>query len=143
MYKIEKLEKTEIERNGWGGRNWTQVDTKIKFEGIKRKLKFNGWAFRKLSAEETREISLGAILTGEEPNIVKTTDIRKIDIIVNKEKALMEAIAKTILDENRHHLSIVEWTCQKTGEKLKIRPEDFKDLLDMKLSDIIAKIETE
>jgi rRNA pseudouridine-1189 N-methylase Emg1 (Nep1/Mra1 family) len=94
-----------------------------------------------LTSEETRDISLGAILTGEEPTIIKTTDIRKIDVIVNKEKALMEAIAKTILDENRHHLTIIEWSCQKTGEKLRIRPDDFKDLLDMKLSDILSKIE--
>jgi len=141
MYKIEKLEKTESEKNGWGGRSWTHTETKIKFEGIKRKLKFNGWAFRKLTTEESRNISLGSILTGEEPLIVKTTDIRKIDIVVNKEKALMEVISKTLLDENRHHLSIIDWTCQKTGEKFRIKPEDFKDLLDMKLSDILAKIE--
>jgi len=53
----------------------------------------------------------------------------------------MEVISKTLLDENRHHLSIIDWTCQKTGEKFRIKPEDFKDLLDMKLSDILAKIE--
>jgi hypothetical protein len=141
MYKIEKLEKTETEKNGWGGRSWKHTETTIKFEGIKRKLKFNGWAFRKLTTEELRNISLGAILTGEEPTIVKTTDIRKIDMVANKEKSLMEVIAKTILDENRHHLSIIEWSCQKTGEKMRIKPEDFKDLLDMKLSDILAKIE--
>ena len=140
MYKIEKLEKTETEKNGWG-RSWTHKETTIKFEGIKRKLKFNGWAFRKLTPEETREISLGLILSGEEPDIVKTTDIRKIDMVVNKERALMEVIAKTIIDENRHHLSIIDWGCQKTGEKMRIKPEDFKDLLDMKLSDILEKIE--
>jgi len=141
MYKIEKLEKTETEKNGWGGRSWKHAETTIKFEGIKRKLKFNGWAFRKLTTEELRNISLGAVLTGEEPTIVKTTDIRKIDMVANKEKSLMEVIAKTILDENRHHLTIIEWSCQKTGEKMRIKPEDFKDLLDMKLSDILTKIE--
>lgn len=141
MYKIEKLEKIETEKNTWSGKSWTHSETKIKFEGIKRKLKFNVWAFRKLTPEESRNILLGAILTGEEPTIVKTTDIRKIDMVANKEKSLMEVIAKTILDENRHHLTIIEWSCQKTGEKMRIKPEDFKDLLDMKLSDIIAKIE--
>jgi hypothetical protein len=54
----------------------------------------------------------------------------------------MEVIAKTILDENRHHLTIIEWSCQKTGEKMRINPDDFKDLLNMKLSDILEKIET-
>jgi hypothetical protein len=141
MYKIEKLNKVETEVTGWNGNKWTRREESIKFEGIKRKLKFNGCAFRKLTPEETREISLGSILNGEEPVIVKTTDIRKIDMVVNKERALMEVIAKTIIDENRHHLSIIDWTCQKTGEKMRIKPEDFKDLLDMKLSDILDKIE--
>lgn len=54
----------------------------------------------------------------------------------------MEIIAKTLLDENRHHLSIIEWSCQKTGEKMRIVPDDFKEILDMKLSDILAKFET-
>lgn len=142
MYKIEKLTKVETEVSGWGGNKWIRKDESIKFEGINRKLKFNGWAFRKLTPEESRNISLGSILNGEEPAIVKTADIRKIDIVVNKEKALMEAISKTILDENRHHLSIIDWTCQKTGDKLRINPGDFKELLEMKLSDILAKIET-
>lgn len=142
MYKIEKLDKVETEVNGWGGNKWVRKDESIKFEGINRKLKFNGWAFRKLTAEETRDISLGSILNGEEPAIIKTASIRKIDMVVNKEKALMEVIAKTLIDENRHHLSIVDWSCQKTGEKLRINPDDFKELLDMKLSDILAKIET-
>ena len=125
MYKIEKLEKIETEKKGWGGNTWKHVETTVKFVGIKRKLKFNGWAFRKLTANELRDISLGSILHNEEPNIVKTTDIRKIDMIVNKEKALMEVIAKTLLDENRHHLTVVEWSCQKTGDKLRLKPEDF------------------
>lgn len=142
MYKIEKLEKVETERASWGGRNYKHVETSIKFVGINRKLKFNGWAFRKLTSEENRDISLGSILTGEEPKIVKTTSIRKIDMAVNKERTLMEIIAKTLLDENRHHLTIIEWSCQKTGEKMRIRPDDFKEILDMKLSDILEKIET-
>jgi hypothetical protein len=141
MYKIEKLDKVETEVSGWGGNKWIRREESIKFEGINRKLKFNGWAFRKLTPEETRDISLGSILTGEEPDIVKTTAIRKIDMSVNKEKTLMEVIAKTLLDENRHHLTIIEWSCQKTGEKLRIKPDDFKDILDMKLSDILDKIE--
>lgn len=141
MYKIEKLEKTESVRSGWGGKCWTHTEATLKFEGINRKLKFNGWAFRKLTPEETREISLGSILNGEEPVIIKTTAIRKIDMVVNKEKSLMEVISKTIIDVNRHHLSIIDWSCQKTGEKMRINPDDFKELLDMKLSDILALIE--
>jgi hypothetical protein len=142
MYKIEKLDRVESEINGWNGNKWIKKDDRVKFEGINRKLKFNGWAFRKLTPEEAREISLGSLLNGEEPEIIKTDSIRKIDMVVNKEKALMEVIAKTLIDENRHHLSIIDWSCQKTGEKLRINPDDFKEILDMKLSDILKKIET-
>ena len=141
MYKIERLVKIDHQRKSFSGQVYTVSDKSIKFVGLNRRLKFNGWCFRKLTAEESREISLGSILSGEEPNIIKSSKLRKIDIIINKEKALMEVLSKTILDTNRHHLSIVEWTCQKTGEKLRIVPEDFTELLDMKLSDILAKIE--
>jgi len=141
MYKIEKLERVENEATGWSGNKWTIKKDSVKFEGINRRLKFNGWDFRKLTSEEIREISLGNILDGEEPKILKTTNIRKIDMVKNKEKVLMEIISKTILDSNRHHLSIIDWSCQKTGEKMKINPEDFKELLQMKLSDILENIE--
>jgi hypothetical protein len=149
MYKIEKLEKKEISRGGGGGggSNFgysglrTYHDHNIKFVGLKRKLKFNQWNFRKLTAEELREVSLGQILSNEEPNIVKSSDIRKIDLIENKEKMLMAIISRTILDVNRHHLSIVDWSCQKTGEKYRIKPEDFNKILDMKLSEILEILE--
>lgn len=141
MYKIEKLDTTETEVTNWGGKKSILKQTHIKFEGISRKLKFNGWGFRKLTPEETREISLSSLLSGTEPKIVKTSAIRKIELVVNKEKALMEVIARTLLDENRHFLSVIDWSCQKTGEKLRIRPDDFTDLLDMKLSDILLKID--
>lgn len=140
MYKIEKLEKKEISRKGFSGTQ-TYFEYNIKFVGLKRKLKFNQWNFRKLTAEELREVSLGQILSNEEPNIVKSSDIRKIDLIENKEKVLMTIISRTILDVNRHHLSIVDWSCQKTGEKYRIRPEDFTRILDMKLSEILQIIE--
>lgn len=141
MYKIEKLECVETERLGWNNIKYTHREYNIKFEGVSRKLKFNGWSFRKLTPEESREISLNTILHNEAPKIVKTSDIRKIDLVPNKNKSLMEVISKTLLDVNRHHLSIVDWSCQKTGEKLRINPDDFKELLDMKLSDILKLIE--
>lgn len=141
MYKIEKLKRTEKELNGFNGRKWIQKEDKIKFEGLPRFLKFNGWSFRKLTPSEAREISLGSLLNGDEPNIVKTSNIRGIDMALNKEKTLMESLSKTILDVNRHHLSIIDWTCQKTADKLRIKPEDFNDLLNMTLGEILEKIE--
>jgi hypothetical protein len=141
MYKIEKLKCIETERVGWGGKKFIHTEKTIKFEGLSRKLKFNGYSFRKLTPEENREISLNSILNNEFPKIVKTSDIRAIEFVPNKNKTLMEVISKTILDSNRHHLSIVDWSCQKTGEKLRIKKDDFNDLLEMKLSDILTLIE--
>jgi hypothetical protein len=141
MYKIQNLKRTEVVLTGFNGRKWIHREDQIKFEGISRFFKFNGWGFRKLTSSEAREISLGSLLNGEEPNIVKTTNIRGIDVSSNKHKTLMESLSKTILDVNRHHLSIIDWTCQKTAEKLRLKPEDFEDLLNMTLGEILEKIE--
>ena len=141
MYKIQSLKSVEFESSGFNGRKFIRVENTIKFEGFNRYLKFNGWSFRKLTPGESREISLSSILNGEEPNIIKTKDIRGIDLSLNKYKSLMEIISKTILDSNRHHLSIIDWSCKKTGDKLKIIPEDFNELLNMTLSEILEKLE--
>jgi hypothetical protein len=141
LYKIEKLESVSIERYNWNNVKYTYTEKTIKLEGIKRRLKFNGWFFRKLTPEESREISLNSVLNGEEPNIIKTNDIRKFDLTFNKEKLLMQIISKTILDVNRHHLSIVDWSCEKTGSSSKIKKDDFNDILNMTLKDILEKIE--
>jgi len=140
MYKIQSLKSVEFDVNGFNNK-YTRVEKSIKFEGFNRYLKFNGWSFRKLTPGESREISLSSILNGEEPNIIKTKDIRGIDLSLNKYKSLMEIISKTILDNNKHHLSIIDWSCKKTGDKLKIIPEDFNELLNMTLSEILEKLE--
>jgi hypothetical protein len=141
MYKIQSLKSVEFDVNSFNNTKYTRVEKSIKFEGFNRYLKFNGWSFRKLTPGESREISLSSILNGEEPNIIKTKDIRGIDLSLNKYKSLMEIISKTILDSNRHHLSIIDWSCKKTGDKLKIIPEDFNELLNMTLSEILEKLE--
>ena len=53
MYRVENLENVKIEM---ADRRWTSAQKSIKFEGVSRKLKFNGWNFRKLTSEESREI---------------------------------------------------------------------------------------
>lgn len=141
MYKIQSLKSVEFEVKGFNNNKYTRVENSIKFEGINRYFKFNGYSFRKLTPGESREISLSSILNNEEPNIIKTKDIRGIDFSLNKEKVLMETISKTILDKNRHHLSIIDWSCQKIGDKLKIKPDDFNELLNMTLSEILEKLE--
>lgn len=142
MYQIEELKSTSITRTGWNNQSYTHTEQAIKFVGIPRTLKFSPWRFRKLTDQEAREISLNSVLNGEEPAVVKSKDIRKIELVSNKEFELMNVLSKSIIDPNRHHLSIVDWACQKSSINLGIKPEDYEALLNMSLKDILDKIET-
>jgi hypothetical protein len=138
MYKV--TEKSIETGDSYGG---FARDTFIRLLGVNRKLKFNPWKFRTLSAEEARDISLKSILDDKEPEIITTTKFRKIDVSANKDKELVEALCLSILDKNRHHLSIIDWACEKTGKKLGINKEDYKEILNLKLSDIIKILDNE
>jgi hypothetical protein len=142
MYQIEELKVKSEQKMGWNKQPYTHVEKSIKFVGIPRTLKFSPWRFRKLTAQEAREISLNSVLHGEEPVIVKSKDIRKIELVANKELELMSALSKSIIDPNRHHLSITDWACQKSGQNLGITSDDYTYLLNMSLKDILEKIET-
>lgn len=142
MYKIEKLEDISTTRTGFNGQKYNCSEKSIKFEGIKRKLKFSSWRFRCLTPQETREISLLSLLDNQNPNIIKSSDIKKIDLVVNKDLELMKIIAKSIIDENRHHLNIVEWACAKSSGTYNLTEEDFSSLLKMNLGEILEKIKT-
>jgi hypothetical protein len=54
----------------------------------------------------------------------------------------MSALSKSIIDPNRHYLSIIDWACQKSGTNLSITPDDYNTLLNMSLKDILNIIET-
>jgi len=140
LYKIEDLKEVEHERVTWSKQKYKFTEKTIKFEGIKRYLKFSGWYFRKLTPEESREISLNTVLNNEGPDIITTKDIRKIDMAPNKEKLLMDILSKSILDNSRHHLSVVGWGCEKIGTKIGVKESDFEDILNMSLRDILDKI---
>ena len=142
MYQIEELKVKSSQRMNWNKTTYTHTEHSIKFVGITRSLKFSSWRFRKLTPHEAREISLNSVLHGEEPTIVKSKDIRKIELISNKEFELMSMISKSIIDPNRHHLSITEWACQKSGSNLGITTDDYTTLLNMTLKDILNLIET-
>lgn len=142
MYQIDELITKSSQKIGWNKQPYTHVDNSIKFVGITRSLKFSSWRFRKLTPHEAREISLNSVLHGEEPVIVKSKDIRKLDLVSNKELELMSMLSKSIIDTNRHHLSILDWACQKSGSYLKITPDDYEILLNMPLKDILKIIET-
>lgn len=138
MYKIESKEL--LERNQ-GSRKRT--DNYIKLTGVKRKLRFSSRRFRLLTPDERREISLKSILDGEEPEIITTTNLRKIDMVTDKNKELIKILSKSILDENRHHLSILEWAFRKSGFGMGITNEDYAPLLGLTLSEIIQIIDNE
>ena len=142
MYQIEQLVTKSYQKMGWNKQPFTHTEQTIKFVGIPRTLKFSYWRFRKLSPQEAREIFLNSVLHGEEPVIVKSKDIRKIELIANKELELMSMLSKSIIDPNRHHLSIIDWACQKSGANLGITSDDYSALLNMSLKDILEKIET-
>lgn len=142
MYQIEELKSVSSQKMGWNKQPYTHTEKSIKFVGIPRTLKFSPWRFRKLSSQEAREISLNSVLHGEEPVIVKSKDIRKIELVANKELELMSVLSKSIIDPNRHHLSIIDWACQKSGTNLGITSDDYSTLLNMSLKDILEKIET-
>jgi hypothetical protein len=126
---------------GWGT---SQVDDDsnrwVKFVGIGRKMKVNGWNFRKLNPDESREISLSHILDGEEVKIITSSDKRNIELVENKDDVLLKILAKSILDPHRHNLSIIDWGCSKHGDKLSLDSSDFEPYLNMSLSDILEKI---
>jgi len=142
MYRIEKLFSVSSQVPGWNGAMHTRTEEHVKFEGVKRKLKFSPWHFRKLSAGEARELSLSELLNGEAAPIIRSQNIKKIDMVDNKDQVLMEVIARSIVDPNRHHLSITEWGCEKVATKMSLVKEDFEYLMDKPLREILRLIET-
>lgn len=138
-YQIELLEEVPRIRKGISS-SIKYSEKMIKFVGISRKLKFNSWSFRKLSPQESREISLTKLFGEGEVDIIKTK-VRKIDLATNKERVLLEILLQSISDRNRHILSVVDWACQKVGTKWAVKPEDFTELMQKSLGDIINKID--
>jgi hypothetical protein len=141
MYRIEKLHSVSTQRTGWNNTAFTHTEEQIKFEGVSRKLKFNTWTFRQLNSEESREISLNTLLHDEEAPVIKSQNIKKIDLMSNKDTVLMEILSKSIIDPNRHHLTIPEWACEKVASKLSLVVADFDYLMDMSLREVLELLE--
>jgi hypothetical protein len=142
MYKIESLKEVTTQKLGWNKQTYNHTEKTIKLEGIPRSMKFKSWVFRKLTPEESREISLNKILHDEDAKVVTDSKTRKIDLVINKNLELMKNLSKSIIDENRHHLSILDWSCYKTGSMMGIVKEDYNELMNMSLKDILELIET-
>lgn len=140
IYKIESLNTTTTESTGYGGVKHIYHSHFVKFEGTQRKLKFSNWCFRPLTIGEARELTLNKVLKDEDFEVIDMKKYRKIDLIKNKDEELLKVISKSILDTNRHHLSIIEWGCKISN--LNINKEDYDYLLNLSLKDILEKIET-
>ena len=139
-YKIERLDNVDRPSN-WGHSTYVHKEQKIKLQGVKRTLKFNSWCFRKMSVQELRDSNLNEILNNESLKVISSPISRKFDYLENQEQALVESLCFSILDKNRHKLSIVDWTCEKLGNKLGLKPDDFSKLLEMPLKDILKYVE--
>jgi hypothetical protein len=142
MYKIEKLIEKSEQKTSWNNSTYIYKEQKIKFVGINRTLKFNSWGFRNLTPTEAREISLNKILHNQDAEVMTTSDIRKIELCSNKNLELMKVLSRSIIDPNRHHLSIIEWACVKVGDKLRLESSDYDSIMNMSLKDILSSIET-
>jgi hypothetical protein len=142
MYKIESLKEVVTAKMGWNKQPYNHTERTIKLEGLPRSMKFNSWVFRKLTPEESREINLNKILHNEDAKVITDSKTRKIDLVINKNLELMKNLSRSIVDENRHHLSILDWACYKTGSTMGIVKEDYNDLMNMSLKNILELIET-
>jgi len=143
MYRIEEITVKSTPRTSYNGTILSpNVEHFIKLEGVKRKLKFNGWTFRKLTTAEAREMALGQLLFDEETGVITTNDVRKIDLVKNKNLELVRLVSKSILDPNRHGLKILDWGIQQVSKKTEVTSDDYEDLLNMSLKDILELIET-
>lgn len=120
-----EIETAIIEVGQWRSR------VKIKFVGNKQKIYFSEYSFRKLTTAELREEKLCDFFEEEEDKPQP----------VDKNIILMDLLCRSIIDHNRHHLSIVEWGVKQLSKK-RVNVEDYSELLQMKLEDIIALLES-
>lgn len=112
----------------WGGAD-------IRLEGYNRWLMWSNWNFRKLSLQESRDLALSQIFDKEENFSVEFK--RKFELKSDKDIVLIETLAKSILDKNRHELGVIDWGIEKSGGHFKLKQEDFKHLMDKPLKEII------
>lgn len=139
-YKIERLDSVD-RPSTWGNTTYVHKEQKIKLQGVKRTLKFNSWCFRKMSVQELRDANLNEILNNETLKVISSPISRKFDHLENPEQSLVENLCLSILDKNRHKLSIIDWACEKLGNKIGLKSEDFSKLLEMPLKDILEYVE--
>jgi hypothetical protein len=147
LYIIEDLFTTEKEVTQISYGTNAPIKRKLKsdyvsLKGIKRNIIYSPWKFEKIPTELQRDMNISSLL-GISSNLNITTEvpIRKIDFSDDKEKDLIELIAKSVLDRSRHHYGIMDWIYCQIGKHLSVNKNDYEELLDMKLSDILKIID--
>ena len=112
---------------------------KVKIKGHNRWMSFD--SFRKLTEQEKRDISLKKIFN-EDTGITRKLNKEIISDYSGdvKTSTIFKLLSKSIVDQNRNNLSIIDWTIQKTGKELRITKEDIDQILNMKLSTLLSKI---
>lgn len=113
-------------------------DDYFRVDGYKRLLKWS-YNFRKLTTQESRDIMLSQILDKEENFSVDYK--RKFEKSASQDKILIETICKSILDTYRHKLGVVEWGIDKIMSQYSLKEDDFKEILNKPLSEIIKIVE--
>ncbi len=139
-YKVAEIQKVARPNYGTVLTGTVYYKYKIKFEGYNRFIEPNAWSFRMLAIDESRDLSLNSMF-GEEVDLSVDVKTRKLDTVVDKNKTLIETLAKAICDRNRHDLSVIEWASQKSSRNLKVKPEDYKDLMNLTLEEILKMID--
>jgi hypothetical protein len=121
--------------------SWGNFDAiRIKLEGDDKFYSSN--SFRCCTIQESRDTSLRVVF-GETTEIKKPLSKfdRKIDQYDEESKfeKLIRTVMLSYIDPNRNNMSVIDWACKKTQPTLSIRPDDFKEILEMKLKEILEK----
>lgn len=123
-YQVEDVRKAEGEIR-WNNRH------KIKLKGSSRFVDF-GYKFKKVPKEVSRDLVLKGLF---DEDVVSG----KVGEVEDLDRFLMEILAKSILDKNRHHLDVIDWAINKYG-KAGIQRDNFKNLLNKKLKAILETL---
>ena len=136
-YKVVDINKRTF-TSQFGHHSYVDID--IKLEGSTRYYKST--SFRICTAEETRDINLKLVFD-EETDLQKVDkNKRNFDFFSDEEKELIliRTIFKSALDKNRNNLSLIDWAATRVEPTLKLKKEDFEELLKKDLKSIIEKL---
>lgn len=114
----------------------------IKFKGVSRWLCFSSWKFRPASKSEIREDSLLQILEGRESGVIEKEPDSRIDSTGDKKnKNLIQFLSKSIINNNRHGMDIIDWSIKKEAKNWKLKREDYDKIIDLPLREVLKMID--